>query len=107
MRIGRFLVVVVAIFAAAARHTNRVIGLQAPASDIERVNAVVAELAVAPVPMPMPVVGDDEVAGFGIADHERPLGSGTLPERPIESRRRRRLLAMPNRRPRVAIPRPA
>ena len=58
-RVGRFLVVLEEVAAAAGGDALRVIDLQAPAGQVEHVDAVVADLAGAPVPEPVPVVMED------------------------------------------------
>src|SRR5687768_1589897 len=72
-----FLVVVEMVAAAFVGDAARMGYAEAPTGDVEGVDAVVAEFAVAPVPMPVPVVMNEVVL-------IRTLGSGTLPERIIE-----------------------
>ena len=54
--VRRFLRVVVEVAAAVVGRAQRIVALNAPTQDVERVDAVVAELAIAPVPDPVPVV---------------------------------------------------
>src|SRR5262249_30194209 len=81
MRVGGFLIIVVPILAAAGRHAGRVINPQPPAADVQRVDAVVAQFARAPVPEQMPVVVNVVVV-------ERPLRRRSLPQFPIQPIRR-------------------
>ena len=64
-----------------ARRRNHVLGIidpQAPAADVERMDAVVTQFAGAPVPEPVPFVMD-QVVVIG------PLRCRTLPERVVQS----------------------
>src|SRR5262249_5959930 len=54
--VGSFLVVLEAVAAAGRGDPGREIDAQAPAAQVDHVDAVVAQLAVAPVPEPVPVV---------------------------------------------------
>src|SRR3954452_18825658 len=54
--VWRLLIIVEMVAPASERHARRKIRAEPPAGDIERMNAIVAEFAVAPVPAPMPVV---------------------------------------------------
>src|SRR6266542_6777338 len=56
--VGRLLFVVVPVAPAVVGDAPRVLDLQTPAQNIERMDPVVPELAVAPMPKPMPVVMD-------------------------------------------------
>src|SRR5437867_2682402 len=57
--IGGFLVVAVVIPPPAAGHAHRTAHFQSPACQIQDVDAIVAELAITPMPMPVPVVVDE------------------------------------------------
>src|SRR6185436_9125744 len=61
MGIERLLVVVPAVFAAAGRDPRGVVDAEPPAGYVQGVDAVVAELAVPPVPFPVPFVMHDVV----------------------------------------------
>src|SRR5436305_15197204 len=71
--VWRFLIVVKAIFAAGGGDARGIFDAHAPALKVEIVNAVVAKLAGAPVPKPMPIIRQEIVA---IAA----LGGRALPE---------------------------
>ena len=66
------------------------IDAEAPAGDVDAVDAVVAELAGPPVPEPVPVVVEP------VRD-EGPVGGGALPHRVIDARRDRAGLAVADR----------
>ena len=72
VRIGRFLVILKAVSSTAGDGTNGMFDLQAPAANVEPMDTVVAELTVAPMPEPVPIVMDD--VGF-----EGTLGCRALP----------------------------
>ena len=74
------------VSAAATSDTGRAIHAQSPTGDVERVNAVVAEFAIAPMPEPMPVVMDEVVL-------VRAFRRGALPESIIKPLRHRRRFA--------------
>ena len=59
--VGRLLVVIEMVAIPFAGNAGGMRDAEAPAGDVERVDAVVAEFAVAPMPMPMPVVMDEVV----------------------------------------------
>src|SRR5881409_2415384 len=65
---------------------HRIVDAERPSAEVDRVRAVVARLARAPVPEPMPVVVDDIVA-VGAS------GRRALPEVVVEPARDRRFLA--------------
>jgi rhamnose transport system permease protein len=90
LRVGRFLVIVEEVFSAAGRDAARVVDPQAPAADVERMDAVVAQLAGAPMPEPVPIVGHDVVAIFA-------LGRRTLPQGVVQTVGNRRRLAATDR----------
>src|SRR5262249_6271907 len=92
------LIVVPAVFAAAGGDPRRKLHAEPPAGDVEGVNPVVAELAVPPVPFPVPFVVDDIV-------EVRPLGGRALPELPVEPGRNRRRLAVADFGAAVGVPR--
>ena len=73
MRVGRLLIVLEVIPPAAAGDVNRKVNAQAPAAKIERMHAVIAQLAVAVMPEPVPIVVD------AIA-HERLARGRALPQ---------------------------
>ena len=77
VRVGRFLIVVEAVAAAGGGDADREIDAQAPAAQVDHVDAVVAEFAVAPVPEPVPVVM--QVVGV-----EGPARRRALPEIVVE-----------------------
>src|SRR5438132_1566092 len=56
VRVGRDLVVVVEELAAAGADADRRVQVQEPADDVEGVDAVVADLGGAVIPVPVPVV---------------------------------------------------
>ncbi len=75
------------ITVAAARDAFGQFDFKAPTGEVERMDAVIAELAGAPVPKPVPVVMDEIV-------HVRLFGSGTFPERIVEPLRNGNFLAV-------------
>src|ERR1043166_6913306 len=97
VRVGRFLVVVPAILAAAGSDADGTIDAQTPAADVEGVDAVVAEFAGAPMPEPMPVVVNEIVVIFA-------FGCRSLPERVVEIGRSGRGFAMADRAAHVIVP---
>ena len=60
---------------AVGRNAARIVDVQTPAADIERVDAVVAQLTRAPVPEPMPVVMHQIVAILAIGRRALAMGS--------------------------------
>src|SRR5262249_18442280 len=96
MGVGRLLVVLEPVAASGRGDANRVVGVEAPAADVDRVDAVVAELAVAPVPEPVPVVVQDVVA-------IRPARRWSLPEGIVEPLGEGHLAAAAARGPGVAV----
>ena len=76
--VGHFLVVVEDELAARRADGERRIDAQAPAGDVDAVDAVVAQLAGAPVPEPVPVV----VKSVRV---KRPVGRGPLPHRVVDA----------------------
>src|SRR5690606_2339827 len=100
MRVWRFLIVVVAILAAASTDARGIVDPQAPATDIERMHAVVAQFAVAPVPGPVPVVMHVVIVKLA-------LGRGALPQVEIQPFRHRRGFAFANVRAAIVVPRAA
>src|SRR5438045_3574522 len=54
--VGRFLIVVKMVAATAKGHTLGIIDTERPARCVQRMDAVVADFAIAPMPAPMPVV---------------------------------------------------
>src|SRR6266545_3788348 len=97
VNVRRFLVVLVLIAPAGAGHAARVLDAETPARDIQSVNAVVAQFAVAPVPAPMPMVVDEII-------DIRPLRRGSLPEGVIKPGRHRQRFAASDGAPRVVVP---
>ena len=73
MRVGCLLIVPVCVPSADGRHPTRIRYTESPTTKIERVNAVVAQLTVSPVPTPMPVVVDNVIPKV-------PARRGALPE---------------------------
>src|SRR4051794_834756 len=94
--VGRLLVVVVAELGAGGGDVRGVVDAEGPAADIDRVNAIVAELAVSPVPEIVPVVRNDVVA-IGLGD------GSALPEVVVERGGRGRFVAVADRRPIVEV----
>ena len=98
-RVGvrRFLIVVgIADLGAATDDASGIIDAEAPADHVEGVDAVVAELAVAPVPEPVPIV-------VNVVGAEFLLRSGALPERPIQASRNGAGLSFADRRARIEV----
>src|SRR6185503_561897 len=60
--VGRLLVVLMVVPPPVHGDPLRVVGAEAPAGHVEEMDAVVRELAAAPVPPPVPVVVDEVVA---------------------------------------------
>src|SRR5256886_4977972 len=88
--VGELPVIVEVIAAADRSDADGVVHAQGPARDVDLVRAVVADLARAPPPEPMPVVVDDVVAVRGV-------GRRALPQLVIEVGRHGRGLAASNR----------
>ncbi len=88
--VGGLLVVVGEVAAAAESHAQGAVESEGPAGEVERVHRVIAELAVAPVPEPVPVVVDDVVA---VGAFRR----GALPEIVIEPLRHGRFFPAADR----------
>src|SRR5262245_22347826 len=98
VRVRSLLVVFVPVAAARRGHVHRVIDPEAPPADVDRVDPVVAQLAVAPVPEPVPVVVEVVVL-------ERPVRGRALPQLVVEALRRVGLFAPADRRAVVEVPR--
>src|SRR4051812_38563974 len=77
--VGCFLVVIEMITAAVAGHFCGVRDLESPSGDVQGVDAVVPEFAVAPMPAPMPIVMEEII-------DVRALGGGALPKVIVEVR---------------------
>src|SRR5262249_55198676 len=84
-----FLVVLILVTAPGAGHQAWVIPPQPPPGDVEGVNAVVAQLPVAPVPAPVPVVMHQVV-------DIRPPRRRTLPQQIVQPVRNRNRFAAPD-----------
>ena len=84
--VRRFLVVVEVVAAAAVGDAPGEVDAEPPASEVERVHAVVGHLAAAVVPVPMPVVRDEVVL-------VRALRCGALPQVVVEMLWHRRWFA--------------
>src|SRR4051812_43146918 len=94
--VGRLLVVVIAELGAGGGDVRGVVDAEGPAADIDRMNAVIAELAVSPVPEIVPVVRNDVIA-IGLGD------GSALPEVVVERGGRGRFVAVADRRPIVEV----
>ena len=90
--VGDFLVVVEDVLAPARADGDRGVDPQAPAGDVDAVDAVVAQLAGPPVPEPVPVVVEAIL-------HERAVGGGPLPHGIVDARGDRPGLALADRLP--------
>src|SRR4051812_33704291 len=95
--IGSFLVVLEMVAAAAKSNARGIINAEPPSGQVEGVDTVVSEFAVAPMPAPMPVVMHEVI-------DVRAFGSRPLPERVIEVGRNGHLFAVANRGARVVVP---
>src|ERR1039458_5568521 len=92
-----FPVVFVEIAVAAAGHPLGEFHAQSPTREVERVDAVVAKFAGAPIPEPMPVVMDDIIL-------EWPFGRGPLPQGIIEPLRHGGRFAVADRGAVIGVP---
>lgn len=81
MCVGRLLIVVEAVTSPRGNDAHGELDIQPPTTDVESMDAVVAELSVSPMPEPMPVVMDAVV----VIGQTR---GRSLPEIIIERRRR-------------------
>jgi len=95
--VRRLLVIGKVITTAARGDAARGIHARPPTTQVERVDSVVAQLAGAPMPEPVPVVMDHVVA-------ERSLRRRSLPQPPVQPRRHGRGLAMTDRTAGTVVP---
>src|ERR1043166_2099806 len=97
VEVGRLPIILEMVAIAAASDAFGGIHGEAPTGEVERMNAVVAEFARAPVPKPVPIVVNDIIL-------EWPLGRGSLPKGVIQPFRNRRRLAMTDSGTMVRVP---
>ena len=96
-RVGCLLVILIMITASGVTDTLRIIHIQSPASQIESMDSIIAQFAISPVPVPVPVIMHQIIfvrASWGWA----------LPQIIIQMRRGRDILTRSNRTPGIVIP---